>query len=280
MSSSLGTTAKPPAPPKAFDSEPARTTWGRERPAERFERVTGAERAVDRDPVGVVHVQVTTERLEGGQHRSHVDQAAHRADAVDKHDRRPTGGRDLADRCGQRCGIGHVEASRRPDLLEHAADHLDGGVRRLLDEERDAGVGHGIAGQGAGAEQRQQAQMDVADRGEGGHLRAAVHLGEEVLQLAEVGRPSPVARRGEVEPEAAHRLCRRRDQIGVRLQTEVGARDELHGLAAVFQLDPLAVARGDDMPGQALLEGPIERVRGLADAGRDPVGRSPRAYLL
>ena len=215
---------------------------GRERPAERFERVTRAERAVDRNPVGVVHVQVTTERFEGGQHRSHVDQAAHRADAVDQHDRRPTGGCGLADRCGQRRGIGHVEAPRRPDLLQHAADHLDGGVRCLLDEERDTGVGHGVAGQRANAEQRQQAQMDVADRGEGGHLRAVVHDGQERLELAEVGRPSPVTRCGEVQPEAVHRLCRRGDQIGVRLQTEVGARDEFHGLAAVGQRDLLAIS--------------------------------------
>ena len=75
---------------------------GRERTPERFERVTRTERTLDRDPVGVVHVQMTTERLEDGEHRRHVDQAAHRADAVDQHDRRPTGGRDLADRCGQR----------------------------------------------------------------------------------------------------------------------------------------------------------------------------------
>ena len=135
----------------------------RERAAERFERVTRAERTVDRNPVGVVDIQVTTERLEGGQHRSHVDQAAHRADAVDQHDRRPTGGRDLADCFGQCRGVGHVEAPRRPDLLEHTADHLDGGVRCLFDEERDAGVGHGIAGQRARAEQRQQAEVDVAD---------------------------------------------------------------------------------------------------------------------
>ena len=145
-------------------------------------------------------------------------------------------------------------------------------MRRLLDEERDTGVGHGVAGQRANAEQRQQAQMDVADRGEGGHLRAVVHDGQERLELAEVGRPSPVTRCGEVQPEAVHRLCRRGDEIGVRLQTEVGARDEFHGLAAVGQRDPLAISRGDDMPGQALLEGPIERVRGLADPGRHPVG--------
>jgi len=114
----------------------------------------------------------------------------------------------------------------------------------LFDEEHDAGVGHGITGQGTGAQQRQQAKMNVADRGEGGHLRAAVHDGQEILQLAEVGRASPIAGRGEVEPEAVHRLRRRRNQIGVRLQAEVGARDEFHGVAAVGQLDALAVPRG------------------------------------
>jgi hypothetical protein len=232
MSSWLGTTAKPPAPPKAFDSEPASTTW-EGASAERFERVPGTERTLDRDPWAS-----STYRWPPNGRWCSASKPRRSGRPSSRH-RRPArwacgGGRDLADRCRQRCGItmskrrvGPICSSTPRITWIEACAVFRRGTRHLRRPR--------IAGQGAGAEQRQQAQWTLLTEVKAATC-APLYMTDSRPQLAEVGRPSPVADVEKCSPNCSSLDRAPRSDRGVS-QGRDTSRDELHGLAAVGQVD-------------------------------------------